>query len=47
MPCAKPLADYERELYTWINKREYTKLGWERDNATQRALLALQPSDIF
>lgn len=25
------LGDYESVLYTWINDREYTKLGWERD----------------
>ena len=31
LPCTLPLADYEQVLYTWINEREYTRLGWQRD----------------
>lgn len=31
LPCSLPLADYERVLYTWINDREYDRLGWEHD----------------
>ncbi len=31
LPCTMPLADYEKILYQWINNREYTKLGWVRD----------------
>lgn len=28
-PCSKPRGDYERELYTWLNSREYQ--SWEHD----------------
>lgn len=31
LPCTMPLADYEEVLYTWVNDREYTRLGWQKD----------------
>ncbi len=31
LPCTMLLADYEQVLYTWINERAYTRLGWARD----------------
>ena len=32
LPCARPLADYEKVLYTWLNQRRYADLdGWQKD----------------